>query len=179
MNQRLRQFRVKSVFVEVKPDDRKKYDESNDQFQKSIPRDKWPLYTIDSGTSEATPQVTRAATQIVAFLRTLLASRKNPHAGDPLFSIEVPKDRFTCTSRRGPRLTGDVESTADPALVQITYRLVEPWKMVKQILMDSATPMPEFSPSAVGAGFVDPNYIERQFPTPEKTDVQIESIKVL
>jgi hypothetical protein len=46
-------------------------------------------------------------------------------------------------------------------------------------LLDIAVPMTEYSPSAVGAGFVDPGYVKLQFPTKEKVGFQIVPIKVL
>jgi subtilisin family serine protease len=162
----------------TKPDDREKYDEADTSFRENVPKEKWPLYTLDSGTSEATPQVTRAAAQILAFLQNIIASKKNVHAEDYLFEMDVPRERLATTSRSGARLTGEVKDTGDPKQVGIVYRLVEPWKLVKQLLIDSAVPMPGFAAATVGAGFVDPNYVAQQFPTPEKLNVQIESVKV-
>lgn len=163
-----------------KPENRRKYDEANPIFQSAVPKEKWNLYTLDSGTSEAVPQVTKAAAQIIAFIREILRSKPGVKPGGKLFAIDVPADRFNATSRRGPRLTGDVQKEeGDPSQFEITYRLVEPWKLVKQLLMDSAVPMPTFPPSVVGAGFVDPAYVEKQFPTAEKNEIEIEPIKVL
>jgi hypothetical protein len=162
-----------------KSDDRRKYDESNPDFIKTIPKEKWDLYTIDSGTSEATPQVAKAAAQIVAFIKHVAQHKSGAEQGEPLFAIDVPKDRIDATNRRGPRLTGDVAALPNSTDVEITYRLVEPWRLVKQLLLDSAVPMPDYPPSVVGAGFVEPSYVQKQFPTPEQVDIQIAPIKVV
>lgn len=162
-----------------KPDDRRKYDESNPAFVKAVPKEKWPLYTMDSGTSEATPQVTKAAAQIVAFVRHVAEQKGSVRSGDALFAMDVPQDRYAAGNRRGPRLTGDVATKRGSTDVEITYRLVEPWRLVKQMLMDSTVPMPNYPPSVVGAGFVDPTYIRQQFPTPEDPDIKIAPIKVV
>jgi hypothetical protein len=162
-----------------KSEDRRRYDESNALFVKNIPKEKWPLYTVDSGTSEATPQVAKAAAQIVAFVRYVAEQKGSVKSGDPLFVLDVPPDRFDAAIRRGPRLTGDVAHKPGSSDIEITYRLVEPWRLVKQMLIDTTVPMPDYPASVVGAGFVDPSYIQQQFPTPEKPDIKIAPIKVL
>jgi Subtilase family len=162
-----------------KSEDRKQADESNLDFQRSVPKEKWDLYSIDSGTSEATPQVSRAAALIVSFVQEVAATKQDIKPHQPLFTIQIPQDRFKFGSKRGPRLTGDVKQLPDGEGVEVSYRLVEPWRLVKQLLMDSAVPMPNYGPNVVGAGFVDPGYVEKQFPTSTKTKVMIDPVRVV
>lgn len=162
-----------------KSDDRRRYDESNPTFVETIAKDKWNDYTLESGTSEAAPQVSRAAALVVAYVEYVLKLKGSVKSGDPIFTIEVPRDRFDAGKRRGPRLTGDVVQIRGSSDVEITYRLVEPWRLVKQILLDSTVPMPNYPPSVVGAGFIDPPTIEQLFPTPEKIEIKIAAVKVL
>jgi hypothetical protein len=155
----------------------KQYDQSNAEFIARVPADKRGIYTIMSGTSQAAAQVTRAVAQIVYFV-SQVAAQKNTNPGDLFFSLTIPEDRFAAGARRGPRLTGDVgEKTSDG--VEVRYRLVEPWKLVKQLLIDSAIPMPTFAPSEVGAGFVSPDYIEQQFGQFGLADKEILPMKVV
>jgi hypothetical protein len=140
----------------------KQHDESLPQFLAQVPPGKRDLYSAQSGTSQAAAQVSRATAQITYFVRQAAIAVKDAGAGKPLFTLTIPKDRFDFTSRRGPRLTGDVGATTAEG-VEITYRLVEPWRLVKQLLMDTAIPMPGFAPNEVGAGFVSPEYVEAQF----------------
>lgn len=162
-----------------KSESRRQRDEANPQFRASIPKEKWGLYTMESGTSQAAPQVTKAAAHIITFVRKLMETQPGLKPGDKLFSIQVPADRFNSTSRRGPRLTGEVEANTDSTQFEITYCVDQPWKMVKQLLLDTAVPMADYPPSAVGAGFVDPGYVKQQFPTPQDDVIQVEPIKVL
>lgn len=159
--------------------DRQQADEMNEAFQRAVPKEKWGLYSIDSGTSEATPQVSRAVALIVAFVQEVGSSKHNVSANQPLFTMEIPKDRFEFGSKRGPRLTGDVKQLGATGNVEVTYRLVEPWRLVKQLLIDSAIPMPGYDPNVVGAGFIDPAYIEKQFPTSQRSNVMIDPVRVV
>jgi subtilisin family serine protease len=162
-----------------KPENRRRDDEGNPVFQKSVPKEQWPNFTIESGTSQATGQVSRASAQIIAFVRNAAQQKGKVQVGDKLFSITVPQDRLAATSKRGPRLTGELRPVTGSTDTEITYRLVEPWRLVKQLLMDSAVPMPGFAPSVVGTGFVDPSYVDKQFTTGTATDIKIQPIKVL
>jgi hypothetical protein len=160
----------------IKPPFRRATDESNPVFRSRVPRESWDLYTIGSGTSFAAPQVARSAAQILYFLRETIASSKEPGAPH-LFAITIPRDRFSFTSRSGERLTGEV-LTSTGSEVEIRYGLDEPWKMVKQLLRDTAVPMPGLEPHEVGAGFVSVPYVEQQFGAFGVVDVSIAPFKV-
>ena len=43
------------------------------------------------------------------------------------------------------------------------YWLDLPWKMIKQLILDTALPIEGARPNAVGAGLVDTAYVQKQF----------------
>lgn len=145
-----------------KSKDQRQDDESNTLFISSVSPEKRDGYTLMSGTSQATAQVSRAATQIVHFVKSVSLAKPHVKSGERLFSLTIPEDRFHGAARNTRRLTGDIGPTTAKG-TEVTYRLVTPWKMVKQLLIDTALPMPGFDPAAVGNGFVDPGYVETQF----------------
>ncbi len=145
-----------------KSKDRRQSDESNAHFISSISAEKRDIYSVMSGTSQATAQVSRAATQIVHFVKSVTAANAHVKAGERLFSLTIPENRFHGVERHAKRLTGDI-GPATAKGTEVTYRLATPWKMVKQLLIDTTLPMPGFDPSAIGNGFVDPEYVDAQF----------------
>lgn len=136
-------------------------DEANPRFQSQIPQADWDKYTIKSGTSQAAAVVSGAAAQIVRFLLGAMQEH-GAKAGQDLFEITVDPDRITAFDDAVPRLTGRA-SPHDDGRVTYTYQVDLPWKMVKQILIDTALPVPGTEPWEVGAGLVDPDYIRAQF----------------
>lgn len=142
--------------------DQRHHDEGNTHFLETIPNDKRDLYTLMSGTSQATAQVSRAAGQIVYFLRSVMQAAPHVKPGGRLFILTIPHDRSLHEMDSAERITGEVGASTDEG-VEVTYRMTTPWKLVKQLLIDTALPMPGFHPSEVGNGFVDPRYVEDQF----------------
>jgi subtilisin family serine protease len=159
-----------------KSDARRQYDEADPRFQR-IPADRRHLFTIMSGTSQAAAHVSRAAAQIAFFLASLVEQRQ-VKVGDRMFSLEIPKDRYTAVNRAGSRLAGDIVATSD-LVVEVAYRRTDWWKLVKQLLVDTALPMPGYAPHQVGAGFVSPAYIEKQFGAFGVVNIEIAPDKVL
>jgi hypothetical protein len=145
-----------------KSDSRRSRDEGNAQFIAAIPPAERDVFTIESGTSQAVPQVSRAASQIIHFLKGVYSSRTDIDATTPLFSLEIPLERFEKLEKSSMRLTG-VVARKTPSAVEINYHLVEPWRLVKQLLIDTSISMPAYQAHEVGAGFVSPDYIEKQF----------------
>ncbi|VWD34740.1 hypothetical protein BLA39750_04919 [Burkholderia lata] len=157
--------------------DQKEHDEASELFRKKIPKEKWNEFSLMSGTSQATAQVTRAVSQVAYFIQQAILAHPSAQLGQPLFSITIPQDRLAATGHK-LRLTGDLGAkTADG--VVITYRWVEPWRLIKQILIDTAIPMKDNSPGEVGAGFVSPEYIDRQFGQYGRAPVAILPVKAL
>lgn len=160
-----------------KSDAQRRHDETNPRFMK-IPAKDRDMYTVMSGTSQATPQVSRAAAQIVYFISQTIAKKASPAGGSPLFSLTIPIDRFDFVNRARPRLTGEItKRTASD--VEVTYHLVEPWRLVKQLLRDTAVPMPGFAPQDVGSGFVSPAYVDQQFGAYGRAKIEILPEKVV
>ena len=155
----------------------KQYDEANPRFLAEVTPDKRDRVTMMSGTSQATAQVSRAAAQIIYFVREAIRT-SNIKEGAPIFAITIPGDRFDYISRVGMRLTGDVGArTADG--IEIVYRFVEPWRLVKQLIIDTAVPMPGYRAAEVGAGFVLPDYVDAQFGKYGHATAKILPVKVL
>lgn len=161
----------------LKTADQRRHDETDPIFRKAIPKGKWNEYTMMSGTSQATAEVTRAVTQVVYFVQEIAKSRPGIKSGDPLFSITIPPDRWASIIRGGNRLTGDVGKSG-PDGTEVTYRLVAPWLLAKQLLIDTAIPM-KAPPNEAGAGFVSPEYIVKQFGQYGVAQVQIIPIKAI
>ena len=90
-------------------------------------------------------RISRAAAQVIYFFRNAILTTKDAKRGSAIFSIDIPRQQFESVSRRGQRLTGDV-SHPSKGIVEVTYRADDPWKVAKQVLMDTALPMPNYRP---------------------------------
>jgi len=141
---------------------RKKRDEEDEQFRALVSEDEWSEFTLESGTSQSAAITSGAAAQILHFLQGMIASHDDPTEADPLFSLSTTPDRQTEYAKVKTRLTG-IMTQEDDGTITFVYKLDEPWKMIKQLLVDTAIPLPDAKPSEVGAGIVDPAYIREQF----------------
>lgn len=144
-----------------KSEARRRLDEANADFMRLVPSSERERYTLMSGSSQGAANVSRAVAQIIHFVRSLHESQK-PQVQGQLFALEIPRERFEYSSRREVRLAGQIMRD-EKDVVEIEYGLVEPWRLVKQLLIDTAIPMKGYAPHEVGAGFVDPEYVEKQF----------------
>ncbi len=156
---------------------RRARDEGNAAFRAQVPRDQWDLYTLESGTSQAAANVSGAAAQVLFFLQNLLAQTGGAGGDAPLFSLTAPPDRAPPPELEGRRLTGSVQRLGDGS-AEIVYRLDAPWRLVKQILMDTALRV-DGPPEAVGAGLVDRAYVNEQFGAFGLVEVRIQPLKVI
>ncbi len=141
--------------------ERRAYDEANERFRKTVPKEKWDQYTLMTGTSQATAVTSAATAQILRYLNGYIKEH-NKSYGDPLFKIEVEAGRVNSHDTMAPRLTGTSTQRADGRVVY-AYTLDKPWRLVKQILIDTAIPVKNGEPWKAGAGLVDPTYIAKQF----------------
>lgn len=162
----------------TKSKERRERDESNARFREQVPREKWDLYTLESGTSQATAITSRAAAQILHFLKEMISRTDQPASGKPIFSLTATPDRVGGYHRSKQRLTGTATVLADGSVVY-EYALDVPWKMVKQLLIDAALPLPDAGPHVAGAGLVDPGYIREQFGQFGVVDIEIAPSKVI
>jgi len=144
-----------------KPESRRDYDESHDLFRETIPMEGWDNYTMMTGTSQATAEVSGAAAQVLRFVWGVTAELET-QPGQPLFQLEAGPDRISAYDAAVPRLTGTATPREDGG-VTYTYTLDAPWRLIKQILVDTAIPVEGAEPWQAGAGLVDPDYISAQF----------------
>lgn len=144
-----------------KPDSRRVYDESHAQFRESVPSEDWDKYTLMTGTSQASAVVSGATAQVLRFVKGMAADQ-GTQPGQPLFQLEAGPDRINAYDRAVPRLTGTATPREDGGFTY-TYSLDAPWKLIKQILIDTAIPIEGAEPWQAGAGLVDPDYIRAQF----------------
>ena len=79
--------------------------------------------------------------------------------------------------RQAPRLTGTATPN-DSGGMTYSYTLDEPWRLVKQILIDTAIPVPGARSWQAGAGLVDRDYINAQFGAYGSEPPQLLPVKV-
>lgn len=144
-----------------KPEERRVYDEGNARFREQVPKEDWDKYTMMTGTSQAAAVVSGAAAQVLRYLKGFIEEHGRS-AGDSLFSLEAGPERISAYDGAVPRLTGTAKPTDDGGMVY-EYWLDAPWKLVKQIIVDTAVPVADADPWQAGAGLVDPNYVRAQF----------------
>lgn len=161
----------------TKSDQRRRRDESNAAFMAQIAPADRAIYTLESGTSQAAANVTGAAAQVLHFLRETIA-QAHGKSNQPLFQLTAPPDRANPALAALPRLTGTVQHLADGSTVY-TYSTDLPWKMVAQLLRDSAIALPGVPPAQGGAGLVDRAAINAQFGAHGLVTPQIAPTKVL
>jgi hypothetical protein len=155
--------------------DRKMRDESNAAFRMRVKREDWDIYTLESGTSQATAMVSAAAGQVLFFLREMIR-RRNPTADGKMFSL-TSVGKPSKAKQRIPRLTGKANELSD-GRVEYEYSLDTPSRMVKQILMDTSIDLDAEAYEA-GAGLVDPDYIKQQFGEYGPAPIKVFPTKVL
>ena len=141
--------------------ERAQRDKSNPHFRKRIAKENWPKYTLESGTSQAAAVVSGAAAQILFFLKNIIANHSNPGT-EPLFSLTAEPERISDFDLQHIRLTGRAIPQPDGSVIY-EYPIDLPWKMVKQLLIDTAIPIESSTPYEVGAGLIDQSYINEQF----------------
>lgn len=154
----------------------KAYDEGHARFQEAIARKEWDQYTMKSGTSMAAAQVSNAAAQVAHFLSHLI-DETQPSDGASMFAMAVGPERINDHDKVAARLTGTV-MPLEGGGVEYTYTFDLPWKMIKQILIDTAIPVLDAQPWTAGAGIVDPIYIREQFGKYGIVETQLLPIKV-
>lgn len=149
------------ISARPKPDSHRVFDESHARFRETVPREDWDKYTMMTGTSQATAVVSGATAQVLRFVRGMVAEQ-GTQPGQPLFQLEAGPDRVNAYDAAVPRLTGTATPREDGGFTY-TYSLDAPWKLIKQILIDTAIPIEGAEPWQAGAGLVDPDYIRAQF----------------
>jgi hypothetical protein len=160
----------------TKSKSRREHDESNSKFTSRTTKEKWDLYTLESGTSQATAQVTRSVAQIVHFLTQMM--RESEDAKTIRFTLMLPIKRFEHQATYFPRLSGEVLSVSNDT-IEVVYTLTTPWQLVRQLLIDTAQEMPEqYGRDWIGAGFISPAITMKQFGQYGEADISIDMSKV-
>ena len=144
-----------------KSDRQRAHDEGTPRFREVVARKDWDAYTMMTGTSQATAVVSGAAAQVLRFVRGVIAEQ-GTQPGQPLFELQAGPGRMGAQAASGPRLTGTATPREDGG-VTFSYTLDVPWKLIKQILIDTAIPVAGVEPWEAGAGLVDPDHIRAQF----------------
>jgi hypothetical protein len=146
-------------------------------FEKLVSAEKRSSYTIVTGTSFAAGHVTGAAMQLFFFLREAEKEATNSD-GVKTFRIQYPG---VVRAELGPnvadnRMIGVPDDDKD--IFAVTYPARRDPLLVKQILIDAATPMKGFREFEVGSGFVDQDRIQRLFGKYGLAEKKIMPIKV-
>jgi hypothetical protein len=157
---------------------RRARDEGNAEFRATVPREKWDIYTLESGTSQATATVSGAAAQLLHFIQGMVDETGITTSGQPLFQIAAPADQLHPEIATRPRLTGEATVAEEGAVVHLRYTLDAPWRMVHQILADFARPVPGAAPHEAGAGRVDRDVIAAIFSRFGAPDISLYDAKV-
>ena len=116
-------------------------------FYDKVPREKWPLYTVVTGTSFAAGHVTRIVTQLYFFLTQ--AEHEAAAGGASSFEIEYP---FAMKPDPSERRAGTV--IPDPTHFKVKYPAKRDPAVIRQIVIDAAQPVPGTQFHESGGGFV-------------------------
>jgi len=162
---------------------KQKEDEKRIGFKKIVPWRRRRWYSVNSGTSFATPEVSRIVLQIIHFLGKMRESTElakgGPLPANATFAQIYTHDQ---NAKRDDRVTTnrligklDVFGSASTA----SYPIAASPTVVKQIILDMAIVMPDYQPHEVGAGFVSRELAEHYFGAYGIVDPAVTSYKVL
>lgn len=134
-------------------------------FEAKIPSDQRGRYTVVTGTSFATGQVSEAAAQILYFL-----TKAREAGGEPTDGTEPTVAKFYTHFRlaerdelvRTNRLAGTIKDVEGVVVAIYPLRPEDP-NVVKQILLDASLPMAGFGPHEVGSGLITIEHIAKLF----------------
>lgn len=126
-------------------------------FRQRVPKEEWSRKTVATGTSVAAAEVARCVALLLHFLREEVRIRAEADA-QMVLELGFPKDHPLDPNR----LVGTIREEADYRVA--TYPLSRPDpRLIKQLLMDVAVPMPGYAAHEVGAGFVSYEVVFQQF----------------
>ncbi len=126
-------------------------------FYEKVKKEDWPSYTVVSGTSIATPHVSRIVGLIMHYLLNMLDEYKKDKGTMPRSFAQIyTHDQTMKFDERvtSQRLVGNYKDFGNVRIVK--YPLGEPFPLIiKQILMDMAIGIANYKPHEVGAGFIN------------------------
>jgi hypothetical protein len=132
-------------------------DEERVGFRNRVPKEEWSRKTVSSGTSIAAAEASRCVSLLLYFLREEVRIRSEAGA---LMVLELS---FSGDRALGSdRLIGTVRKEQGRLVVSYPLDRPDP-RLIKQILMDVALPMPGYGPHEVGAGFISYELVLREF----------------
>ena len=154
-----------------KSQSRKERDETSDKFTNRIPKKDWDIYTLESGTSQATGHVSGALAQVLHFLQ------KTEESGHDIFYVEYTAEQLERVKRlTHKRLIGEI-SEIDNGYV-IHYPTKPYWAIAKQLLIDTSIEIPNAKGFETGAGFVNKSNINANFGIFGLVDIKIQPHEV-
>jgi hypothetical protein len=142
------------------------------EFQR-MPLEKQAIYTVDTGTSVATAQVTAIAAQVVFFLDQL--SRVD---GVQSFEVDYEATEREALSATLIRMVGQVVKD-DGKTWSVRYPVEVSPRMVKQLIMDMAVPVRGCGITACGSGFVSVEMARKYFGRFGVAETALQILKVL
>lgn len=126
-------------------------------FRHRVPKEEWNRKTVATGTSMAAAEVSRYVALLLHFLREEVRIRAEADA-QMILELGFPKDHPLDPNR----LIGTIRDEADYRVAAYPLSRPDP-RLVKQLLMDVAVPMPGYSAHEVGAGFVSYEVVFQHF----------------
>ncbi|MEP7009434.1 MAG: S8 family serine peptidase [Acidobacteriota bacterium] len=150
-------------------------------FDRMVAPEKRSAYTIVSGTSFATPDVSKSAAQIVFFLQKALAvAEEEKDKAEPTMATLYTHFRLAERDElvRTKRFAGTIKDVGGAVVAIYPLRPDDPL-VVKQILLDAAIPMPGFGTNEVGSGLVTSDHIAKLFGKFGLWDPKLLPVKVI
>ncbi|HEX3128888.1 MAG TPA: S8 family serine peptidase [Thermoanaerobaculia bacterium] len=141
-------------------------------FRQRVPKEEWSRKTVASGTSIAAAEASRCVALLLYFLREEARIRIEAKA-EMVLELGFPKDHALSSER----LIGTVRKEKEYLVVSYPLDRPDP-RLIKQILMDIALPMPGYATHEVGAGFVSYEMVLREFGKHGAPETSIMPVKV-
>lgn len=131
--------------------------EEQANFRQRVAPELWGQRTVATGTSTAAAEVSRCVALLLHFLYEEVRSRLEAKA-QMVLELGFPKDHVLSRDR----LIGSIQEQGEYLVV--TYPLDKPDpRLIKQLLMDVAQPMPGYEAHEVGAGFISYGIVLQHF----------------
>jgi Subtilase family len=126
-------------------------------FRKRVPKEEWSRKTVASGTSIAASEASRCVSLLLHFLSEEVRIRSEAKAAMVL-ELGFPKGHTLDRER----LIGTLREEKEYLVASYPLNRPDP-RLIKQLLMDVALPMPGYAAHEVGAGFVSYEVVFHHF----------------
>ena len=147
-------------------------------FDDMVPAEKRQTYTVVSGTSIAAPRVSGMVAQILYYIQRMSELPVRGDKPDRTFAVIYNHEgqRPWAEVEREPRYAGEIKDFS--GVRTAIYPLQATWRVVKQILIDTALAMPGYERHEVGAGFVHEDVVKNYFGAFGNVDIEIQPVKI-